>query len=193
MSEITPVLMPMRYVMDPEVEDLLFDGTHLVNGMEVLFGHDILRREPDLEKYHINQLQYNRWMRVSNVTRRRNDIIEFIATFDDGTKTKISVAMSWGWYVKKLSIPEPTPSEMAFEKLVKDLRKTFGPMLDAGVAFSAGPIRKIVGKEAHDYMMNAGFQHDCTKTGCLEGETFGGSNNDVANENPEHIAPTDGL
>lgn len=137
MTEHTPVLMPPNYIMDPTLDDLLFDGTRLRNGMEVLIENPHVRtplpkdlREITPEEMH--RYKHNRWAIVADLAYRsyydnRNQrvvLVEFVGTFDDGTKAKFSVGVTNSWYVKVASIP--VDADQFIENLKQAARDMFG-------------------------------------------------------------------
>jgi hypothetical protein len=101
------------YRMNPETEDLLFDGTHLKNGMKVLCANYHSRIDfegGEEEKRRLTPIQQevlfrnHRWFTISHL-KEEGDNIMFVATYDDGTKSKQIVKIVHAWYVKKDSIP----------------------------------------------------------------------------------------
>jgi|SRR5215204_4998258 len=96
------------YEMNPGEEDLLPDGSFLVDGMRVLFGDPSLRIDvyeemspKDLE----NARKFNRWCTISYIIQGREEV-SFIARYDDGTKKKIMIGGIYPWFVKIDTIPD---------------------------------------------------------------------------------------
>lgn len=100
--------------MIPKVEDLLFDGTKLRDGMVVVVAEQSYRMEitDSLrgESLHLALLM-NRWARISDVTLEfvGNESVVFVATYDDGHKEKRRHPMDWAWLVKVDSISDEAP------------------------------------------------------------------------------------
>lgn len=106
------------YEMDPNTEDLLFDGTFLRNDMIVLPGDPNLRMDtteqvtPDRAELIRTR---NRWSMVSNLIVSGSSAV-FVATYDDGTKRKIVCDVRWPWLVKLNSIrPDEQPPAQGFD------------------------------------------------------------------------------
>jgi hypothetical protein len=100
------------FEMDPETDDLLDNGTLVIDGMKVLFEDNGYRADPregmsagDTDRAK----KSNRWCVVSNskvkVDNNGNDMLSFIGTYDDGTKRKWDVSARYAWFVKKDTIP----------------------------------------------------------------------------------------
>lgn len=119
-DQITPEVETEQFVskyyeMDPETDDLLFDGTKLKNEMRVLIASPSLRHET-VQRVMTDRALYdlrgdNRWCFVSEieVTPRQSyqneGTVSFVALYDDGTKRKRVFSLSHAWIVKKDSIP----------------------------------------------------------------------------------------
>lgn len=103
-----PLFVCKHYEMDPETEDLLFDATQLANGLTVLIETPDLRVFPehtDSLPERERALRWNRWMTISDLTIDEvADEVLFIATYEDGTKKKITTSADYAWYVKKDSL-----------------------------------------------------------------------------------------
>lgn len=133
------------YEMNPDTEDILFDGTELRDGMVVLIENDSSRENLGtvslsggamLTKALVN----NRWCTVSNI-RIENSLVYFIAEYENGIKKKRWTSDTYAWYVKKDSIPKDkveAPDKMrseeafgyvksAFEEARRILRNAFDP------------------------------------------------------------------
>lgn len=133
------------FEMDPETDDLLFDGTLLEVGMRVLIEADS-KRAPIHEgkpfNDHDRARKYNRWVTVSEF-RRYGLEIAFIGIFDDGTKKKFAEDFMYAWYVKKdsmTSVEEDESETSARWNLIQEeilvgahntLRMNFEPTDDA--------------------------------------------------------------
>lgn len=100
------------YEMDPETEDLLDNGTLVVDGMKVLI------EEPNMRQHISNNLELtsldnarkmNRWATVleSKIKRKAEGetTLSFVALYDDGIKRKMIVPVRYAWLVKKDSMP----------------------------------------------------------------------------------------
>lgn len=102
-------LVPKYYVMDPNTEDLLFDGSELRNGMVVLAAEPFIRyntmdfAEGD-EEFQWGANEWNRWCTVSRLVYPTTDIVEFVGIYADDTKLKRAVKLRRPWYVKADSI-----------------------------------------------------------------------------------------
>jgi hypothetical protein len=98
--------------MNPETEDLLFDGRQLRNGMKVLpditYRADIVHMSSS--RIRDKAMLRNRWCTVDNL-EIRNDInmVSFVGVYEDGTKRKHEHNIDIAWVVKKDSIPEDEP------------------------------------------------------------------------------------
>lgn len=91
------------FEMDPATDDLLFGGTLLTNGMEVLIEDDSKRGDILSHGSNANDAtlrKYNRWAVVSEY-QRFSTTIAFIGIFEDGSKKKFSENITDAWYVKK--------------------------------------------------------------------------------------------
>lgn len=92
------------YEMDPDKEDLLFDGTELKEGMTVLVGEPDLRvlvREGEELSPHDAEMarRYNRWFKVDRV-ESGGTYTTFVALYADGTKKKMMVPTVMSWIIK---------------------------------------------------------------------------------------------
>lgn len=109
------------YIMNPEDDDLLFDGTELKPGMVVLLESSTMKGSPEDMNNEWSRKRYmenNRWCEVIRVeVRERFDhdesgrtvscspLVSFMARYPDGTLAKRQYDASFAWYVKKFSIP----------------------------------------------------------------------------------------
>jgi hypothetical protein len=100
-----PAGSTVDYDMNPETDDLLFDGTELRDGM-VVIPENKYQRDPRRGS-HADQ-----WCRATRVTIRPskiNDVpmefLEFIGVYADGFKAKFSLGTVNSWIVRKDSIP----------------------------------------------------------------------------------------
>jgi len=99
------------YQMDPTTDDLI-RSYRLRDGMRVLIESPTIKSallvdkvQEDITELH-KALQYNRWCVVTELAwNRKDNLISFIAVYDDGTKSTISVGMAHNWYVKIDSLP----------------------------------------------------------------------------------------
>lgn len=114
-----PAFVAKFYEMDPDVDDLLPDGTHLRNGMVVLIEESLVRADEtrcDDRWERPRLLEANRWCEVSylTVTPRYDDsgfhcreispLISFVGVYPDGTKRKRQYDASYAWLVRKFSM-----------------------------------------------------------------------------------------
>lgn len=98
------------YEMDPETEDVLHNGTLVVDGMKVLIEDPSLRQEMDgdMSAYDIyHARKKNRWATVesSKVEHHGHPVLTFIGAYEDGVKMKVVEDVNCAWIVKKDSIP----------------------------------------------------------------------------------------
>ncbi len=87
--------------MNPEFEDMMFDGSGLENGMIVLANSDMRRdvSEPLLPADFHHARKFNRWCEVSNLVKNASGI-SFLATYEDGTKHRIDLSLNHAWIYK---------------------------------------------------------------------------------------------
>lgn len=108
------------YVMDPGVEDVIFDCRGLQEGMIVLIDRTESREELR-DKMSPGQLDNarwnNRWCKISRIDIR-GDHVSFFATYADHTVKKRVVNIHYPWLVKIDSIP------VANQKLHDDIFRT---------------------------------------------------------------------
>lgn len=112
MEDLTQ-FVPKYYTMDPEREDLLPNGTHLRNGMQVLVESSNFRSSLayiDTQAGELDRaLKYNRWCTVSDVEALEVEgtkSVSFIAKYEDGTKRQMVRSVWCAWYVRIDTIPE---------------------------------------------------------------------------------------
>lgn len=101
--------VPKYYVMDPETEEIVFDGTCLENGMVVLIANPNERARPETDwsrDWSLDRLnECNRWCKVSKVTVFPEiNVVHFIGTYEDGTQRKRKYSIDESWIVKKDSM-----------------------------------------------------------------------------------------
>ena len=101
--------VPKYYVMDPETEEVVFDGKSLADGMVILIAdpNERARPEKDLDGDwgQDRLLERNRWCTVSKVVVEPGvNSLYFLATYEDGTQRKRSYSIQQSWIVKKDSI-----------------------------------------------------------------------------------------
>lgn len=105
--------VPKYYQMNPETEDVLFDGNALVNGMKVLIEDPEYRTTIPPNGFHgLNQevlnraRRWNRWLTVSDLRfDKTNRSVSFIGIYyPDGVKMKITALIDLAWLVKKETI-----------------------------------------------------------------------------------------
>ncbi len=115
------------YEMDPETEDVLDNGTLIVDGMKVLVEDPTYR--VDIEK-HLSTAEVvrarmrNRWATVEGskvfVDAGEKPLLTFVGVYEDGVKRKWSIPTSYAWIVKTDSIPRlDIRDEEKFEKFEK--------------------------------------------------------------------------
>jgi hypothetical protein len=95
------------YEMDPDTEDLLDNGSLVVDGMKVLIEDPKFRVGiPNIMKPEqiSNARVTNRWATVEQ-TKIRDRILSFVAVYGDGVKRKVVHPVDLAWLVKKDSIP----------------------------------------------------------------------------------------
>lgn len=93
---------------NPEIEELLFDGTYLCDGMRVLLDwryREKLSQVHGLENQR-NASEKNRWCEISHL-RMDDQNVAFFATYDDGRIIKRIYQVSTSWIVKKKSLELP--------------------------------------------------------------------------------------
>ena len=145
--------VPKYYEMDPATEDLLFDGSCLLDGMIVAVGDPQFRC--DLEEEMTPGLaemvkQRNRWCSVGNLTIG-HEYIAFMATYEDGTKRKVVVDRRWPWLVKLNSLPPKDllpREERPFDAFSQSSRHAIDPGPETAVfRFNQGQAPVIPGDE----------------------------------------------
>jgi len=104
-------LVPKYYRMDPDTEDLLANGNKLKEGMVVLVEDPMHREEVNIfmdEARFARALKWNRWCTITELTyaMASSPLVRFVAVYDDGTKSKMSLSSQYAWYVKLESIPQ---------------------------------------------------------------------------------------
>lgn len=111
MMETPTDIVPKYYRMNPKIEDVLPDASHLTEGMIVLLADPDCREtvKDDMEDWRENRvLNDNRWCRISGIEHTGGDIkfVRFIATYGDGTKTVRDYPARMSWLVKIDSISD---------------------------------------------------------------------------------------
>lgn len=110
--DIQPTYVSRFYEMDPEVDDLLPDGTYLRDGMHVLLEDSWMRGDADRAGCNVFEderlREANRWCEVSHLTiQPRPDampLVSFVAIYPDGTKKKRRYDASYAWLVRLFSL-----------------------------------------------------------------------------------------
>lgn len=100
------------YEMDPETEDLLDNGTLIMDGMVVLAENPTSRTSVPTEDSGPAKVtdarMRNRWAKVEN-SKVYNDqngtMLSFVAVYEDGVKRKRTCTVGHAWLVKKDSVP----------------------------------------------------------------------------------------
>ena len=104
-SSIPEVSVPMKYMLDPATEDVLF-GDDLRPGMIVVLEDGALRTDPDGPR---ENPQSSKWCQVDSIRfseNRNGKTVCFTGLYADGMKRMRGVYVtSHGWIVKKNSIP----------------------------------------------------------------------------------------
>ena len=108
-SSIPEGFTPRVFTMDPEKHELLY-GSELENGMVVLLEDSLAKANPknrpedgstDTDQWtdfdEKNYMENNRWCVVTSL-RHRNEIIQFIALYSDGTQASRRYNESFCWY-----------------------------------------------------------------------------------------------
>jgi hypothetical protein len=106
-DEYTEDFVDQFYDMDPLIEDVLFDGRFVQNGMVILPENPMNRQDlKHMDPGSRNRaLLDNRWCRATQVSIT-GEFLEFIAVYEDGTKRKRTVPVERAWLVKYDSVPE---------------------------------------------------------------------------------------
>lgn len=96
-------LVSKWYEMDPETEDVLYNGGDLQEGMVVLLENpemrvDIWEAETDEEWFRA--LRTNRWMMVSRI-EVIGSYVRLFAEYEDGMKSKLEFPIREAWLVKR--------------------------------------------------------------------------------------------
>lgn len=94
------------YTMNPDLDDLLFDGNELREGMEVLIEDANERmgiHEHIMEQSYHMALMRNRWCTVTNLVLEK-EYVSFIGAYSDGMKIKWRMPIHLAWLVRKTSI-----------------------------------------------------------------------------------------
>lgn len=92
------------YEMDPEVEELIYDGTELVEGMVILIESPEMRvdvREVLTDEQLFRARRTNRWMMISRIMLSPDRThVTFLAEFEDGVKSKLDFEVRESWLCK---------------------------------------------------------------------------------------------
>lgn len=91
------------------MEDLLFDGRELRDGMVILLADPQMRYDATNVELAgpgvLDSLMVrNRWCRISRVTVDNENRVHFLATYDDGMKRKRSYGVVNSWLAKKTTL-----------------------------------------------------------------------------------------
>jgi hypothetical protein len=105
-------LVSRYYEMDSETENVLHNGTLVIDGMKVLIEDPSCRVEVTGDmtpEVLANARMKNRWCTVeeSRIDRLKDGtpMLTFVGAYDDGVKRKWNIAASYAWIVKTDSIP----------------------------------------------------------------------------------------
>lgn len=102
------------YKMDPSLEDLLFDGTFLRDGMTVTIGDSCLRMDlssQDMnDPYYMDQVEImNSWFTISYVVVH-GSYVSFMAMYENGCKRKLTFPTRHPWLMKLRSTYKDDPA-----------------------------------------------------------------------------------
>lgn len=103
----TAQFVDQYYEMDPKTEDLLDNGSCLIDGMKVLIENPSLRQSvcEDMSAATTSVARItNRWTTIENV-KIIGSSVSFIGIYEDGVKRKRRHNIQSAWLVKKDSIP----------------------------------------------------------------------------------------
>lgn len=111
-----PEFVRQFYVMDPTTEDILFSGSEIEVGMEILLESPVLRKNPDrggewTDYDRALVWERNRWCQVLRKKVHMSNsgpMISFLALYENGQILKRSYTTDHAWYVKKNTIPMKT-------------------------------------------------------------------------------------
>ena len=125
------------FTMNPETDVLLLTGYRLRPGMEVLIEDHKIRA--DVNEYKNEEvmnhlLQYNRWCVIEIVRTTKDELVNFIGRYEDGTKRSFMVGVSHSWFVKKDSLnknEQKLAEDLEFLKNVLDDVGRFGMYLES--------------------------------------------------------------
>lgn len=141
--EIPNEIVGKYETVDPETEEILFDGYLLKSGMVVVIEDVELRwdvvDDPD-DRHMYYMMVMNRWCRISDVYSTRNHKVEFIATYADGFIVKRITDTSKAWIVKVDSKPDYSLLKRVPEPIVKTPDESYasGPSFD-----STGTLKRL--------------------------------------------------
>lgn len=114
------------YEMNPEEDDLLDNGTLVVDDMKVLIASPAFRAtiKDDMSEEQIySARRKNRWATVTNsrVSKVSHEaVLVFVAVYEDGTKRKVIERADTAWLVKKDSIPKVEGLQTEYEVFNKE-------------------------------------------------------------------------
>jgi len=171
------------YEMDPETEDVLDNGTLVIDGMKVLIEAPSLRHAiyEGMTPDEISEARVtNRWATVekSKVVDGR---LSFVAVYEDGIKRKVVQQVDLAWIVKKDSIPRIDTlmtaeghfrEEMTTEKLVYFLKgrmkviRDFDPKIfkvQTGIDGDVVPLEEYLVTEGVIPTQDGGAEEDDTE------------------------------
>lgn len=107
--------VPQFYQMDPRIEDVIPTSRHLIEGMKVLIESPHSRINTDGITGAANRgaigysaLRSNRWCTVSDISFI-GDMVNFIGTYDDGSRMTRRHHVGESWIVKADTMPEQLP------------------------------------------------------------------------------------
>jgi hypothetical protein len=115
------------YQMNPETDQLVTSGYGLLGGMVVLLESESVRENTkwmDTSEHVMDRaLEANRWCTVSEISfhdtyvypegghrYKIGQVVQFVATYEDGTQRVRKYGVTYAWLVKKNSIPVFTES-----------------------------------------------------------------------------------
>lgn len=112
MNDTQSVFEDRFYRMDPEVDEVLFDGTYIRNGMVILIEDPDNRSTFDVSEIPGNPIVENdlrlknRWCTVEKIKITHDgEVVQFVGVYADGERRKRMYQTVVGWLAKKNSIP----------------------------------------------------------------------------------------
>lgn len=120
------------YMMNPETEDVLLDGTELRDGMTVLLENPIDRASYGVSDRMHTVLKKNRWCTVTKLNVYvDSNTVRFVGVYEDGTKIARTHNVPTPWLVKLDSIPEEDPTNEFLKKDMVEFAKNYAEISSA--------------------------------------------------------------